>query len=386
MRTCSLTFFFTRALIGEYKRFVDEIGSFITAESGKSVRIWGTFAPDDGADVNKSISVQHWANFEANPYWDFVKEGYEVVNSGDYIYIVAKWSEWYPQSLNTTFIFNGSPDGGPFAPNIFDRENATNNAVVDDPALLGHIAPLWNDYGPNSTTVLEAYYQWRDGLPALADKQWGGSVGEDEYPELFGALQPAVPGENLDRRIKTKTPTIVEYDFSKKHGRKGTVRDLSGNGYDAHTDCHIGHEGAILSPGCSIETPLTEKGRNYTFNFSIKPTSSDKGAIFSAGENSALWYGNGTDDAVMLVSGGNAYALNYTFPVGEWTDASLLTKGRQTFLGVGDEEPMEFLSTMGFNGKAFVWVPIAVEAPLATIGGSGFKGVIGGMKLTDDDM
>lgn len=71
------------------------MNDYITSTSGKKVRIWGTFAPSVGGTVNKSVSIQHWANFEANPLYDFVNNGYEVLNSGDYIYTVGKWSEWY---------------------------------------------------------------------------------------------------------------------------------------------------------------------------------------------------------------------------------------------------------------------------------------------------
>ncbi|KAF9871825.1 glycosyl hydrolase family 20 [Colletotrichum karsti] len=368
------------ALVGEYTRFVDEMNDYITSTSGKNVRIWGTFPPSSGGDVNKSVSIQHWANFEANPLWDFVNNGYEVLNSGDYIYTVGKWSEWYGHELSLEFIFHGSPDGTPFAPNVFDRENATNNAARDSKALLGHIAPQWNDFGPNATTVTEAYYQWRDGLPALADKQWGGDVSESGYAELFAKLQPSAPGQNLDRRIASVGSTIVEYDF-RGGGNGSTVRDLSGNEYHASSTCETGTEGAVLTPSCSITTPLTQKGRNYTLSFSIKPTSASKGAVFSGGD-SGLWFGNGTVDAVMLFSGESVYALNYTFPVGEWTEASLIGRDRQTFLDVGDGA-MEFLTVMGWQGNRYVWQPIAVEAPLGIIGGGGFEGVIGGMKLVD---
>ncbi|WYZ46667.1 hypothetical protein EsH8_IX_000892 [Colletotrichum jinshuiense] len=357
----------------------------ITSTSGKQVRIWGTFAPSVGGSVNKSVSIQHWANFEANPLLDFIDEGYEVLNSGDYIYTVGKWSEWYGHELSLEFLFHGSPDGSPFSPNVFDRENATNNAARDSPSLLGHIAPQWNDFGPNGTTVTEAYYQWRDGLPALADKQWGGAVAEAEYGALFAALQPFAPGQNLDRRIASGGPTIFEYDFKQGPQSNGTaaVKDLSGNGYHATSTCARSAEGAILGPSCRITTPLTQKGRNYTLSFSIKPTTDAKGAIFSGGD-SGLWFGNGSVDAVMLFSGESTYALNYTFPVGSWTNASLIGRGRQTFLDVGDGAPKEFLTVMGWNGNRFVWAPMAVEAPLATVGGSGFEGVIGGVKLVDN--
>lgn len=85
---------------------------------------------------------------------------------------MTKWSEWHPQKLNLTPIFNGNLAGGSFAPFVFDTNNATNNPPRDHPSVLGHIAAQWNDWGQNASTYAEAWYSWRDGLAALADKQW----------------------------------------------------------------------------------------------------------------------------------------------------------------------------------------------------------------------
>lgn len=384
------------ALVEEYTLLVNSLNTFIRNSSGKSVRIWGTFPPSANAtNVDKTVSVQHWEFFEDNPLYDFIRNGYDVVNSDDAHYIVAKWSGSYAQQLNLTRIFHGAPGGGPYAPNIFDMTNATNNPARDDPGVLGHVAAQWNDYGPNATVYSEAYYDWRDGLPALADKQWGGALLEDEYALVFGVLHAAVPGQNLDRAIPSRGATIVEYDFT---AASDPLADLSGNGYDAAvTEGASGCDAATvaagggqplkLAGGCAVETPLGSKGRNYTLSFSIRPTSSGQGPVLT-GPDSALWSGNGSSSAVMLVAGGNAFALNYTFPEGQWTNASLTARGPRTFLAVesaedgGLETEMEFTTTLGINGAYFVWAPIAVEAPLRTIGGGGFEGELGYLRLT----
>ncbi|QBZ56968.1 hypothetical protein PoMZ_01886 [Pyricularia oryzae] len=380
------------ALADEYTRFVNEMNDFIVSTSGKKVRVWGTFPPRKGGHVDTSVSVQHWAPWEAEPVVDWLPNGYSVMNSGDRVYIVGKWSEPYPQELNQDFIFHGTPGGGAFAPNIFDPNNATFNVPRNESKIEGHIAPLWNDYGPNSTTVLETYWSWRNGLPALADKQWGGELTETEYPALFAALQPHVPDQNLERKVASQGPTILEYNFaSGQAGEGGQIQDLSGNNYHATTTCADSNDGIVLDSSCSVKTPLSSKGRNYTLSFSIKPTSDAKGPIFT-GPDSALWYGNGTIDRVMMFSGESVYALNYTFPVGEWVDAKLIGSGDRMYLDVSASSggttaptgPMEFLTIIGWNGERFVWEKMAFEAPLATIGGGGFEGVVSRMKLVDD--
>ncbi|KAL1965254.1 hypothetical protein VTN77DRAFT_5856 [Rasamsonia byssochlamydoides] len=367
------------ALVGEYTYFVNSMNSFISNSTGKSIRIWGTFPPSSNAtNVDTSVSIQHWEFFEANPYWDFIKNGYNVLNSDDAFYIVNKYSGSYPQELNITRIFYGAPDGGPYAPYIFDTKNATNNPPRDNPAVLGHVAALWNDDGPNATTYSEAYYAWRNGLPALADKQWGGDLLEDDYASIFDTLHAEVPAQNLDRAIPSKSSTIVQYSFTDGSTK---IKDLSGNGYDATTNCSVSKSAISLTPSCSISTPLGSKGRNYTLSFSVYPTANTTGALFT-GPDSALLSGNGTSPEIMLVAAGNAFALNYSLPLNTWTHASLIGRGNQTFFGLGNGTELEFLTKIGVDGEYFVWAPMAIEAPLATIGG-GFTGLIKDVKLVD---
>lgn len=297
------------------------------------------------------------------------------------------------------------------APNIFDTSNNTNNPPRDNPNVLGQVAALWNDYGPNATDYIEAYYALRDGyeilffkpsknqqsqdtdtdskssLPALGDKQWGGDLLLPEYNSIIETLIAATPAQNLDRKIpsKSNTSTILSYQFSNAVSNGSAVIDSSGNGYDGiNNGCLTSNGTAFFHPGCSISTPLTSKGRNYTLSFSVKPTSSIPGTLFS-GPESSLHAGNGSISNVTLITSGNAYSLNYSLPVNTWTDVSLIGKGNATFLNVGSGnsgDTMEFLTKLGVNGDAFVWGPMAILAPLAMIGGD-FEGEMRDVVLVD---
>jgi len=250
---------------------------------------------------------------------------------------------------------------------------------------VGHIAAQWNDYGPNATTVSEAYYAWRDALPALADKQWGGVLTRAQYDAVFKDLHNIIPGQNLDRAITSKTDVILRYGFATGHGGE-TIPDSSGNMYDG--TCH-GSGCAVAagvltlsSPSSRLTTPLSSKGRNYTLSFSINPSSKAPiGAPIFTGPDSALVLGNGTLSNVALISANQAYALNYTLPRDVWTDVALIGRGNATFLRAGSGPEMEFLTIMGINGDSFQWQPIAVEAPLAQVGGGGFTGSIAKLEL-----
>ena len=85
----------------------------------------------------------------------------------------------------------------------------------------------------------------------------------------------------------------------------------------------------------------------------------------------------------MLVSAGNAFALNYSLPLGEWSDVKLMGRGNRTFLAVDGKSEMEFTTKIGVNGAAFVRREMAIVAPLRTIGGGGFKGMMRNVTLVD---
>lgn len=373
---------YSAELIPDYTKFVNELSSFIQTQSKKTTRIWGTFTPAQGANVTTDVIVQHWAPYEDNPYFDYIKNGYKVLNSDMSFYIVSKFSGYFPQTLNKTLIFNGNPLGGAFSPNIFDVTNPANNPPRDEPNVLGFITPLWNDYGPVASTYLEAYYAWRDVLPALADKLWGGNLLESEYDSVFNQLVVAAPGENLDRRVSSRSDIILHYDFQRA-GK--SIKDTSGNGYDAIIHgCEVLDSTLHLSRDCYLQTPLGSKGRNYSLSFSVYPTSSSPGTLFS-GPDSILTSGNGSISNITLITGDIAYSLNYSLPVDTWTEVTLSGVGGSTFLTVSEEkgkaQTMEFLTRIpangvpGSGGVLVAWRQIAIEAPIARIGG-GFSGLM----------
>ena len=142
--------------VAEYNSYVNTMHDYILSKYNKIVRIWGTFRPGaatDGSEISTDVSIQHWEFFEDNPYFDYIQNSYSVLNSDDQFYIVAQMVRLLPANLNMTRIFHGAPDGGPTAPYIFDKFNATNNPPRDSLFVLGQLPALWNDMGPNSTSV-----------------------------------------------------------------------------------------------------------------------------------------------------------------------------------------------------------------------------------------
>ncbi|KAI0380997.1 glycoside hydrolase family 20 protein [Hypomontagnella monticulosa] len=395
----------------EYNRFVNEMADYIYQESGKSIRIWGTFPPKpEYNNIDRNVSVQHWAFFEDNPYHDYILNNYSVLNSDDTYYVVTKYSASYPQVVNVARTFNGNPaTGGMWQPYIFDTKVASNNPEKSNSLVLGAITPQWNDYGANASVFSEAYYAWKDGIPALGDKQWGGDLSESEFSSAFSALLSFIPGQNLDRAIPSVSPnissTILNYTsgstFEKSHyaalatWRDVGVIDHSLNGYDASTDCPLTADSTFnISSSCSFRTPFASKGRDYTLSLKILVDEIGKDATLITGGDSKLML---TPNLTLFASG-NYYRLNSGIPVGKWINLSLIGRGNQTFASVQEttlDEPLpkpgstsateeEFLAILGINGVSLLPARIAIEAPLQQIGGedSGWTGQLAAMELS----
>lgn len=376
----------------DYNTFVNAMASYIGTESGKSIRIWGTFPPIENGtykNIYQNVSVQHWEYFEDNPYYDYIFNNYSVVNSNDDFYIVNKWAPpgGYLNHINLTKTFHGTPPEGTYwRPYVFDQSNATNNPPESNSLVLGSIVPLWNDYGANASVYSEAYYAWRDGIPALADKQWGGNLSAADFDSVFETLRAAAPGQNLDRAIASVSDTIFNYTVTEDGS---SFADTSVNGFGVSTNCSNASGAVLLTPSCAITTPHASKGRNYTLTLSgltISSLDDPTNATLLTGSDSTLML----TPNITFFAGGNYFRLNSTVPLNETVDLSIIGRGNRTYASLEsatqgifvNEE--EFLAIMGYNGESHHWAEIAFEAPLKTVGGagSGWSGKLSGFSLT----
>ncbi|KAJ2988136.1 hypothetical protein NUW58_g4133 [Xylaria curta] len=385
---------------GGYNHFVNQLSGFIRNNGSKSVRIWGTLPPKPDSNPARDSSLQY---FEENTVFDYNQDGHSVINSDATFHVVNKWSESFPQKVNLAKTFHGNPaTGGPWEPTIHDTNNATNNPEKPNQNIIGAIAPLWNDYGPNATVYSEAYYAWREGIPALADKQWGGTLLSEEFITVLPILHTSIPAQNLESPIASTGPVIFRYDreswaqnrrarSEENPGPPDKVADLSDNGYDAFTNCSVSANNTIAIDGCSLKTELGTKGRNYALTIRLYISQFGTDAVLISGQESALML----TPTITLFASENYYRLNATVPLNTWVDLSIVGRNERTFAGVqkvrlGDpfvaRSDEEFKAVLGVNGQSFVWAPIAIEAPIMQIEASNanWTGHFGGMLLTTD--
>ncbi|KAJ2956660.1 hypothetical protein NQ176_g11306 [Zarea fungicola] len=372
----------------DYKKFVNEMAAFMNEEAGKSIRIWGTFPPTSHAGspttIDANITIQHWAYLFGDPYQEYIKNNYSVINSDEMFYIVMKDGP-YGRTIDTATTFTGNPDGhGAWYPNIFNLSIPAENPSRDNKLVEGAIAPLWNDHGANTSVYSEAYYAWRDGVPALADKHWGGNLTKDQYSKWFSLLLPKIPAQDLERRIPSKQDTIFSYDLQKIQG--DTVKDNSGNQYDAKTSCKGTDDSLTISPDCDVTTPWASKGRNYTMSLTlnIDKLSDPANTTLVSGSDSVLML----TPNITLFASGIYYRLNNSIPLQTWVRLEISGRGTKTFASAFDEKgarlfpEQEFMTVMSYYGQPLRWHEMAIEAPIQKI--TGWSGKVRNFTLTSD--
>ncbi|KAM3527390.1 hypothetical protein MY4038_006373 [Beauveria bassiana] len=364
--------------VTDYNNYVIAMNDFI-GKAGKKIKIWATFPPGKSQASNQiptNVSIQHWSYSFDNPLNDYIKNNYSVTNSDEMYYVVLKCCYYY-RSINLNTVFGGDPaTGGAWYPNIFSAKKASDNAVRSERLLEGAIAPLWNDRGANTSVYSEAYYAWRDGIPALADKQWGGNLTRDQFQTVFPKLVGQVPGQNLERTVRSQGSSIFEYNFI---GQGKTIQDMSPNKYDATTDCKRTATTVLITPQCSLTTPLDSKGRDYTLSMTIQvdKLNDPTNTTLIAGRDSVLML----TPNLTLFAAGIYYRLNSTIPLKKRVGLKLIGRGAQTFATIGGGQEQEFITVIGRNEEALIPAPMAIEAPLKAV--TGWTGEVIGFNLTN---
>ncbi|EIN08579.1 glycoside hydrolase [Punctularia strigosozonata HHB-11173 SS5] len=348
------------SLADDYINFVDDMSSYIHAQSGKRIRVWGTNEPSKiGLSVSTNITIQHWDFPGDDIPVALMDRGYDVINSEQtFLYLDGKTSDGgqFPQELNQTLMWTGAPGGGGWAPNVFSATNAGNNTTPGNPRLRGAIMALWNDWGNNATTQLEIYYQLARSLAVFGEKTWAGSgirsteLTQDEFDSIYPILNSVAPGQNLNRVVVPKHGNVV-YSYN----------------------LYQPHESLSELP---LNTSVASVGPPYNLTFRVKPTSQD-GILFS-GIDSLLRVGNLTFEAL-----GQRYSLRYTLPLHKWTTVTIRATREYTYAVIdGNEDGKLWWTTlMDIWGEYLAVGNMSFAAPAQIIGPS-FQGTIDLVDLT----
>jgi hexosaminidase len=227
------------------------MAQFIQNESGKRIRIWGTYEPSDTLSISKDVIIQHWQYGQSDPV-SLANDGYSILNSEDrWAYMSLKNDHMpifpapYPYLFNNSRVLNFADIAGwQWTPALFNPFNVTEQP--DKMAVQGAILAAWNDNGPDATTQLEAFYAMRNGIPIVASRAWTGDRGPrlDESSLSLSAnlLTARAVGQNLDRRLTGRT----------KPGKSSLLRWMSDK--QSGERVHLGYG---------------SKGMNYTLELDV---------------------------------------------------------------------------------------------------------------------
>ncbi|KAF4214585.1 hypothetical protein CNMCM8980_002732 [Aspergillus fumigatiaffinis] len=226
-------------LADDYINFVNEMAQFIQNESGKRIRIWGTYEPSDTLSISKDVIIQHWQYGQSDPV-SLANDEYTIINSEDrWAYMSLKNDHMpifpapYPYLFNNSRVLSFADiHGWQWTPALFNPFNVTEQP--DKRAVQGAILAAWNDNGPDATTQLEAFYAMRNGIPIVASRAWTGDRGPrlDEASLSLSAtlLTARAIGQNLDRRIIRRTNHRTDLLLSWTSDKKSRERVHLGYG------------------------------------------------------------------------------------------------------------------------------------------------------------
>ncbi|OJJ08511.1 hypothetical protein ASPVEDRAFT_47661 [Aspergillus versicolor CBS 583.65] len=200
-------------LADDYIDFVNELAEFVKQESGKRVRIWGTYEPSETRTISKDIIIQHWQYGQSDPV-QLANDGYELINSEDWwAYMSLKNDHMpilpapYPAFFNNSRVLDfADREGWQWSPALFNPYNITEQP--DQKPVKGALLAAWNDNGPDATTQLEAFYAIRNGIPTVASRSWSGNRGPkldlSSLDSSMDLLTSKAVAQNLDRNLNVK--------------------------------------------------------------------------------------------------------------------------------------------------------------------------------------
>ena len=357
----------------QYVVFLDEL----MQKYGKTTRMWGALKlfPGETEVSPDNIILDIWATYEDDPIAR-LEDGFRVVNFPQpYLYttpgrdhkdmIVEEWlfKNWDPT------IFNG---------NI--------RAEAGEPLLLGAKASIWGDEFREGIVEADLHERALRSVAMVAEKTWGGSEKTDDYiayQETFDQLQEG-PGTQIAMTIDSQTDVVADYDMSRTEETDGTitVKDSSGNGYDAQVTngkvVEVDGEMMIEFDGSTVmTTPLQTLAYPYTVSFDVKASegNTEDSLLFSGYDGQLLAKGL-DNDYISLNRSFYHQSFDYEIPEDESVTVTIVGTARNTKMYVdGQLVKMLYSSDSGKSDEYFSTFVFPMEEI-----GENFHGYIGNIK------
>lgn len=154
-----------------YIAYLEELAAYIgQIAPDREIRFWGSLSriPADHSGVSTDLQMHIWDAEWADPE-DMYAEGFSIINSlSSSLYLIPGGGY---DRLDCGFLRES------WQPNVFETAERTWTIPAWSDRMLGACYMMWNDWSQlNGETIREAdlYDRFREPLPIIADKLWGG--------------------------------------------------------------------------------------------------------------------------------------------------------------------------------------------------------------------
>ena len=357
----------------EYVVFLDEL----MQSYGKTSRMWGSLMlfPGSTEISPDNIILDVWATYEENPIAR-LEEGFRVVNLPQpYLYTTP--GRDHKDMIGEEWLFKN------WDPTIFNGNIRANAA---EPLLLGAKTALWGDEFREGIVEADLHERALRAVAMVAEKTWGGSEKTDDYiayQQTFDRLQEG-PGTQIAMTIDSHTDIVARYDMSRTEEANGTltVKDSSGNGYDAQVIngqiVDVAGEPMIEFDGTTVmTTPLQTLSYPYTISFDVQAAegNTEDSLLFSGYDGQLLAKGIG-NEFLSLNRSFYHQSFDYVIPKDSKVNITIVGTARNTKLYV-DGQLAKMLYTTDTNQSDEYFSTFVF--PMEKIG-ENFHGYIGNIK------
>ena len=299
------------------RKYCDDLIQYVNAK-GYKTRLWAALGGSSGLGGDVPVSKDAICNYWSPSFADsrqMILDGYEAINTNrQFLYVVPGSSE--PRNI---FSIKEAYDGW----NMEDLPGVT--ISTSTPLLKGASAAIWNDSNKGISEFDEFQYI-KDQFMLIAEKSWvGKNVGTaEQFEARIDLVDDYAPGANPNRFVASNNEKVVEYDF--ENIADGSVKDLSGNDYDATINNlevveENGNKVLQFNQNGSLSLPFDSIGFPYSisFDFCLDAQPEANAVLFDGGDANGTFYLNYEgENKIGYIRNDFVSTFDYEFVEGKW--------------------------------------------------------------------
>lgn len=267
-------------------QYTQYVMNLVHDKYGKTPMAWASMGCVDSSTtkIPDYPIMDAWANY-AISLKSLFNQNYKLINATNkYGYIVPGGNNGYPDFAKEEEMYNNLSAG-----KFRDKLGAGIDVAEGHPKIAGGSISLWNDRGIyNGISVYDVFARTQSILPIYAQTFWYGKDNNKSYSQFKSEVNTLGTGPNveMDKEIKSQTDKVYDFDMENvsKKGKNLTIKDNSGNGYDAtaiNATTEIVDEGQVLKLNGDGYLQMQHSALKwpYTLTFDLKIDESQSGDI-----------------------------------------------------------------------------------------------------------